>query len=120
MSTAETTAPTVETTSTRTARPPKDNEKRSWVSRIVLVLLCLIWTIPTIGLLVTSIRPQLDTEQSGWWSALFNPFSSAWTLQNYDEVLNANGMFDSFVNSIVVAVPVTILPIMFAASAQNL
>jgi alpha-glucoside transport system permease protein len=117
MSTAETTAPTTESVATPHGRPPKETERRSWFARIVLVVLCLIWTIPTIGLLVTSVRPQLATEQSGWWSALFNPFSSEWTLQNYDEVLNANGMFDSFINSIVVAVPATILPIMFAAFA---
>jgi alpha-glucoside transport system permease protein len=117
MSTAETTAPTTKSANTKTGRAPKETERRSWFSRIVLVVLCLIWTVPTIGLLVTSVRPQLATEQSGWWSALFNPFSSEWTLQNYDEVLNANGMFDSFVNSIVVAVPATILPIMFAAFA---
>jgi alpha-glucoside transport system permease protein len=117
MSTAETTAPTVESVSTAKGRPPKETEKRSWFSRIILLLLVVIWTIPSIGLLVTSVRPEIDTQQSGWWSALFNPFSSDWTLQNYDEVLNANGMFESFINSIVVTVPATILPIMFAAFA---
>ena len=97
--------------------PPKEHPRRSWFARITLLVLCILWTIPTIGLLVTSVRPQIDTEQSGWWKALFNPFSSEWTIQNYRQVLDANGMFESFVNSIVVAVPATIIPIMFAAFA---
>ena len=118
MSTAETTVPTTESVTTRKqGAPPKDSERKSWTARIVLLVLCVIWTIPTIGLLVTSLRPELATQQSGWWSALFNPFSSEWTTQNYDQVLNNNGMFDSFVNSLVVALPATIIPIMFAAFA---
>jgi alpha-glucoside transport system permease protein len=98
-------------------RPPKEKRSGSWFSRIVLLVLGILWTIPTIGLLVTSIRPRVETERSGWWSALFNPFSSAWTLDNYNQVLEGNGMFGAFVNSLVVTVPATIIPIMFAAFA---
>ncbi len=39
----------------------------------VLIGLCLIWLIPTIGLLVTSLRPFQDINQSGWWTALSPP-----------------------------------------------
>jgi alpha-glucoside transport system permease protein len=98
-------------------RPPVDKPRRSWFARITLVIVCVLWLIPTIGLLVTSIRPRLDTQQSGWWTALFNPFSSGWTLSNYRQVLDNNGMFEAFVNSFVVTIPATILPIMFAAFA---
>jgi alpha-glucoside transport system permease protein len=90
---------------------------KPWFSRITLLILCIIWTVPTIGLLVTSLRPGVDTERSGWWTALFSPFSSEWTLTNYDQVLNTGGMFDSFLNSLVVTIPATIIPIMFAAFA---
>ncbi|MGA9749858.1 MAG: carbohydrate ABC transporter permease [Nocardioides sp.] len=123
MSTAESTVPSTSSTTNRSdpaptkGAPPKEHPRRSWPARIVLLLLCLVWTVPTLGLLITSVRPQIDTERSGWWSALFNPFASGWTLQNYRQVLDANGMFDSFINSIVVTVPATILPIMFAAFA---
>jgi alpha-glucoside transport system permease protein len=96
---------------------PKDKGKGSWFARIILLLVCLVWTVPTVGLLVTSVRPRIDTERSGWWSALFNPFSSGWTFDNYRQVLDDNGMFDAFINSVVVAVPATIIPIMFAAFA---
>jgi alpha-glucoside transport system permease protein len=39
----------------------------------VLIALCLIWLIPTIGLLITSLRPFQDINQSGWWTTLSAP-----------------------------------------------
>jgi alpha-glucoside transport system permease protein len=90
---------------------------RSWFSIGTMLFLCLLWTIPTLGLLVSSFRPRIDLERSGWWSALFNPFGADWTMSNYSNVLSQKDMAGSFVNSIVVAVPATILPIMFAAFA---
>lgn len=90
---------------------------RSWFSIVVMLFLCLLWTIPTLGLLVSSFRPRIEIERSGWWSALLNPFGTEWTLDNYSTVLTAEDMTGSLVNSIVVAIPATILPIMFAAFA---
>ncbi|HZW03387.1 MAG TPA: hypothetical protein VFF68_05650, partial [Anaerolineaceae bacterium] len=43
---------------------------------LVIILLCLIWIIPTVGLLVTSFRPLQDINASGWWTA-FNPRTQA-------------------------------------------
>lgn len=34
----------------------------------VLALICLIWTIPTAGLLVSSFRSRADIQNSGWWT----------------------------------------------------
>jgi alpha-glucoside transport system permease protein len=90
---------------------------RSWFSIVTMVILCVLWSIPTLGLLVSSFRPRVEVERSGWWSALFNPFGTDWTFSNYTTVLQDSGMDTSFVNSIVVAIPATILPIMFAAFA---
>jgi alpha-glucoside transport system permease protein len=36
----------------------------------VLILICIVWTIPTIGLLVSSFRTREDIQQSGWWTIL--------------------------------------------------
>lgn len=39
---------------------------------LVIIGLCLIWIIPTLGLLVTSFRPLQDINTTGWWTA-FSP-----------------------------------------------
>jgi alpha-glucoside transport system permease protein len=33
-----------------------------------LTLICLLWTIPTIGLLISSFRDRIDVNSSGWWT----------------------------------------------------
>ena len=37
-----------------------------WVN-FVLAIICILWTIPTIGLLVSSFRDRFDIQTSGWW-----------------------------------------------------
>ena len=96
-------------------RPPLF--RNSWV-RIAVVAICLMWTIPTLGLLVTSIRNPLDIATSGWWTALLNPFAPGqWTLSNYQQVLNQAGMGNAFLNSLIVTIPATVIPITIAAFA---
>jgi len=92
-------------------------KRRSWFSIAMMIFLVILWTVPTLGLLVSSFRPRIDIERTGWWTALFNPFSSDWTFSNYTRTLQGEDMAGSFINSIVVAVPATVLPIMFAAFA---
>ena len=95
-----------------------DGRPRSMFSIVTIILLCILWTIPTLGLLVTSFRTRTDAAGSGWWSALLNPIESSWTFANYKGVFTGTAdMGNGFVNSILVAVPATILPIMFAAFA---
>jgi len=84
--------------------------------RIGLLIVCLLWTIPTLGLLITSVRGSDDANGSGWWNALAF-WQSDWTLSNYDAVINTNDMGTAFLNSFIVAIPATVIPIMFAAFA---
>ncbi|GAA4879256.1 carbohydrate ABC transporter permease [Serinicoccus chungangensis] len=95
----------------------KDGRQRSPVSMVTMLLLSLLWTLPTLGLLVTSFRSRDDALNSGWWSAFFNPFGTSWTFDNYTQVFEQADMGNAFLNGIVVAVPATIIPIMFAAFA---
>ncbi|GGU30639.1 carbohydrate ABC transporter permease [Nocardioides albus] len=85
--------------------------------RVGIVLLCLLWFIPTLGLLVSSFRDEADVKSSGWWTVFTDPFNvSQWTFDSYSQVLES-GMANAFVNSLVVSIPATVLPIMIAAFA---
>jgi alpha-glucoside transport system permease protein len=97
--------------------------KRRPVLTLVLGVVAVLWMVPVIGLLVTSFRSTTDAQTTGWWSALFNPAGSAWTLDNYGNALSGQtsgtgqSLASEFLNSVAVAVPATILPLMFAAFA---
>ncbi len=92
---------------------------RSLPLRIAVFAICLLWTIPTLGLLVTSIRDPLLISTSGWWTSLLSPFDppNQWTLSNYQTVIATDGMDRAFINSLIVAIPSTVIPITIAAFA---
>jgi len=82
---------------------------------LVLAGLMFVWLIPTIGLLVNSFRPPAVVTESGWWTAVFAP--SQLSLDNYAYVLAARGLPHAFVNSLVISVPATLIPLFVAAIA---
>lgn len=82
---------------------------------LVILLICLVWSVPTIGLLVSSYRPANLVATTGWWEAFKSPFQ--FTLENYAQVLTTNNMAPSFINSLFIAIPATVIPILIAAFA---
>jgi alpha-glucoside transport system permease protein len=81
---------------------------------IALVGIALIWLVPTVGLALTSFRKRPAIASSGWWHSLTQ---WDWTLKNYDAVINATGMGHAWVNSVIITVPATILPLTLGALA---
>lgn len=85
---------------------------------IVIVLISLVWLLPSVGLLITSFRVRNDVMSSGWWTVFQHPFEfTQYSLKNYTHVITANGMGQAFLNSLLITVPSTIIPIMIAAFA---
>jgi alpha-glucoside transport system permease protein len=104
------------------APPPPggaDEVRRSgWFVRITIVVIVALWLVPTVGVLVTSFRPEAAVETTGWWTAVGHLFdSSQWTLQNYRDALDAGGFENAFLNSLAVTIPSTVMPITIAAFA---
>jgi alpha-glucoside transport system permease protein len=96
-------------------RPPF---MRSLPLRLSVLAICLLWTLPTLGLFVTSVRDPALITTSGWWTALLPPFDpSQWTLSNYETVVSSDAMGNAFINSLIVTVPSTVIPITIAAFA---
>ena len=85
----------------------------------VLWAIVLIWTIPTIGLLVTSVRPEADQFGAGWWTIVSNPSLTAEHYGNalFDPPGGSLPFSDAFLNSFAIAIPGTLVPIAIAAAA---
>jgi alpha-glucoside transport system permease protein len=97
---------------------PGDVRKGGWVVRIVILVIVLLWSIPTLGVLITSFRAEDVVNTSGWWTALGHPFRAAeWTFENYRTALDAGEFGSAFMNSLAVTLPATVIPIAIAAFA---
>jgi alpha-glucoside transport system permease protein len=91
--------------------------KGGWGVRLAVIAVCLLWFIPTAGVLITSFRNPTLVNTTGWWTALAHPFEAGqWTLGNYREAFDT-GLGNAFLNSLAVTVPSTVIPITIAAFA---
>jgi len=85
---------------------------------VVIIAICLLWMLPSLGLLISSFRPAVDVTSTGWWSVFQTPLRfTQFTVANYVEVITDQGMGRAFVNSLFITIPATILPILVAAYA---
>jgi alpha-glucoside transport system permease protein len=91
------------------------NRLSSPAASLVAIVIAVLWTIPTAGLLVTSFRESSDVRKSGWWTAFMNP---SFTFDNYVSVFGTSNVADSFLNSFIITIPAVIIPIMLALLAS--
>jgi alpha-glucoside transport system permease protein len=81
----------------------------------IVIVLMIIWSVPTIGLLINSFRPAAQAFGTGWWTALFPPYE--FTFENYAHVLGQSSIGTNFLNSLIISIPATVIPIFVAAFA---
>ena len=79
---------------------------------IVIIVFCLIWIVPTVGMVINSFRSLSDMASAGWWTTLFPPHG--FTLASYQEVLNTEGVASSIVSSILITLPATVIQLAIA------
>jgi alpha-glucoside transport system permease protein len=110
--------PAVPIPSVQGSRAPGELRHGGWFIRITIIAIVVVWLIPTLGVLITSFRPESLVDSSGWWTVLAHPFRTAeWTIENYRLALTGQGFGNAFMNSLAVAVPATVIPIAIAAFA---
>ena len=89
-----------------------------WPVKVAIIVICVLWIVPTIGLLISSFRTQGLVESEGWWTFFTKPLDTAqWTLDHYTTVLGQRNFGNAFLNSLAVAIPATVIPITVAAFA---
>lgn len=102
----------------------KKNQKRKFIDwkktpiHLAIMIVSFIWTLPSIGLLISSFRSPDEVVKTGWWTVFEHPFNfTQYQLTNYINVINAEGMGDAFLNSLTISIPATIIPIAIATFA---
>lgn len=88
-----------------------------WPIYLTISVIVVMWSIPSLGLLINSFREPSSIRRSGWWTVFGDFFNSAtWTLENYRTVLD-EGFSNAFANTLAVSIPAVVIPITIAAFA---
>ena len=93
----------------------------SRIASIVVWVITIAWTVPTIGLFVSSFRKGKDIYATGWWTVLAHP---TFTLENYRKIFTgagseslSGGILPYNVNSLVITIPAVVFPVVIATMA---
>ena len=102
----------------RSKRKVKDAFASPFASALAIVI-AVLWSIPTFGLLVSSFRPAELINTTGWWTAFANP---EFTFDNYTSVLiegtsTVPPLWYYFFNSFAITLPAAIFPLVLATFA---
>ncbi|MFG3657193.1 carbohydrate ABC transporter permease [Streptomyces sp. NPDC047706] len=83
--------------------------------RVFLIVVGLFWLVPTIGLLLSSLRTPADMNESGWWTVFTAP--AQLTFESYDKLLSNGDITDSLLNTVLITVPATVLVVVIGSLA---
>ncbi|CAL9453311.1 carbohydrate ABC transporter permease [Streptomyces werraensis] len=101
------------------AERPLGSRLAGWVSggavRVFLIVVGLFWLVPTIGLLMASLRSPEDMAVDGWWTVFTEP--SELTFGAYRTLLENDDITASLLNTVYITVPATVLVVVIGALA---
>ncbi|MFD7246060.1 carbohydrate ABC transporter permease [Streptomyces massasporeus] len=83
--------------------------------RVFLIVVGLFWLVPTIGLLLSSLRAPEDIAASGWWKVFTEP--SQITFDSYRKLLENEDITSSLLNTVWITVPATLLVVIIGSLA---
>jgi alpha-glucoside transport system permease protein len=83
--------------------------------QLVLVVIGLLWLVPTFGLFITSILPLSDLATSGWWQIFSHPSHATWA--NYSALFHNSGLMTALKTTAYIAVGNTVLVVIVGAMA---
>jgi alpha-glucoside transport system permease protein len=82
---------------------------------LVVLVVGVIWLIPTLGLFISSFRKASDITGSGWWTVFTHP--AQLTFKDYTDVFSNKGIIQSLWNTVLITVPATALVVFLGALA---
>ncbi|MEU5375896.1 carbohydrate ABC transporter permease [Streptomyces sp. NPDC005968] len=83
--------------------------------RVFLIVVGLFWLVPTVGLLLASLRTPADMSASGWWRVFSEP--SQLTFESYRKLLENGDITNSLLNTVLITVPATLLVVAIGSLA---
>ncbi|GAU67932.1 putative alpha-glucoside ABC transporter permease protein [Streptomyces sp. NBRC 110611] len=83
--------------------------------RVFLVLVALFWLMPSVGLLLSSLRSPERIAESGWWRVFTEPAQI--TLDNYGQLLSNGKVMGSLLTTAEITVPATVLVVVIGSLA---
>jgi alpha-glucoside transport system permease protein len=82
---------------------------------LVLLLIGVLWLVPTLGLFITSLMTPDQFQNNGWWKVLSHPHLASW--QNYSALIHNTNIPGSLWTTAQISIGGTVLPIIIAALA---
>jgi alpha-glucoside transport system permease protein len=88
--------------------------------KVIVYIIAFLWTVPNLGLLISSFRPEIPVKTTGWWMVFKKP---KFTLSNYKSVWGSTGakggdnLSHYFMNSLRITIPSVVISVGLASLA---